>query len=95
METKTKKYQIKDKEYLFRSNMRAMIEFERAAMKPLSLMSTVEDQITLIWACTAAGMKKGGRDFDMKLEDFIDLIDGDYDLLSDLLEEVEEDPEKK
>lgn len=96
METKSKKYKIKNEEFIFRPNMRAMIEFERTALKPVTLSSTTEDQVTFIWAGTVAGMKKAGKEFDKTLEDFIDMIDGDYELLADLMEEVqEEEPEKK
>lgn len=96
MEITTKEYKINDQEFMFRPNMRAMIEFERLACKPVPTMMSTEDHITFLYAGTVAGMRKAGKEFTLTLDDYIDLIDGDFDLLSDLMDAVdEEDSEKK
>jgi hypothetical protein len=95
MEIKSRPYKINEKELLFRPNMRAMIDFERATGKSVDESVSTEDHVTFLFCGTVAGMKKAGRDFSLTLDDYIDLIDGDFSLLSDLMEVVEEDDSEK
>lgn len=96
MEIKSRPYKIKDLELVFRPNMRAMIEFERMTNKSISDSATTEDHIAFLYCGTVAGMKKEGREFSQSFDDYIDMIDGDFDLLSELVEVAEEeDSEKK
>ena len=95
MEIKSRPYKINEQEFLFRPNMRAMIDFERATGKSVTESESTEDHITFLFCGTVAGMKKAGREFTLSLDDYIDLIDGDFSLLSDLIDVIEEDDSEK
>lgn len=94
MEVTSKKYELNGKTYIFRPNFRAMIEFERIAEKPASLATTTEDNLLFLYCGTKAGMKKAKEKFTMDFEDFIDEVDGNFDILADLTEEPKKEKKK-
>jgi len=91
MENKTKKYKIDGDTFYYRPCAWAYIEFEKLAQKPFAeAKDTVEDTLRLIYACTVAGMKIEGQEFDMDFEAYVLKVDDNLSIISELAEEVTE-----
>jgi len=91
MENKTKKYKIDGDTFYYRPCAWAYIEFEQLTGKPFAeAEDTVKDTLSLIWACTVAGMKIEGKPFDMDFEAYVLKIDDNLSIISELAGEVTE-----
>ena len=99
MEVEVKKFTIKDREYFFRLNFRAMIEYEKLSGKPISELNftSMIDNSMLLYAGTKAGMLVEKLEFNNTIDEFIDLIDTEINTLSELLlgdDKIEEEDSK-
>ena len=84
MEVKTQQFKIAKHTFYFRANYRAMIEFENLAKKPVSEISTMKDTLMFVYSGVVAGMHVKGQAFAMSFDDFIDLMDDNFDLIKTL-----------
>ncbi len=93
MEVKSKKVKIGNETFYIRKSNRAFIEFEKIAEKSVSEMTTsIEDSLTLCYACVKAGMMYEKKEFNLTLDEFIDKTDGH---LVELTKALGGDTEKK
>ena len=87
MEVETKEFKIQDETYYFRPNFRAMIEFEKIAKKSTSQLddSSMIDSSQLLYCGVISGMRKKQKEFKLSYDEFIDLIDDNFDELAKVL----------
>ncbi len=86
---KDKIIRIGSKDYPIKLSVRAMIEFESMAGKPLSEMSSIKD-VTIIFYCM---LKAGGMT--LNYDQFMDLIDDNPDALREFNDLVFDKTKKK
>lgn len=80
MEVENKKVIIKDKEYVFRPNFRAFVEYEKMSKKSINQIENLNDAAMFVYCGIKSGMKFEKKEFNIEFEDFIDMLD-DLDIL--------------
>lgn len=84
-----KKIKIGDKDYPVKLTVRAMIKYQQLAGKSIEEIDTLED-VTLVFYCSILA---GGTD--ITYDQFMDLIDEDFDSIRDFKNALLESTEKK
>jgi len=92
MTSKVVKVTIKDKEYNLKAHSyRALFMFEEMTGKQITDISTLKDQITLLYCL----FKGNNKDFELSFDDFIDVIEEDESIFQKFVELNDEAPVQK
>ena len=84
--------------FFFRFNVKAGIHFEKMAgisSPDEEEELTFEQTIQLAYAGTVAGMWKEGKPFELSYDEYVDLVDQDFETISNLFDAMNPDPDKK
>jgi len=87
MEIVSKKVVIQGNQFMFRPNFRALMEYEELSGNSVDDVKTLKDYAMFIYSGVKAGEIYAKREFTIKFDEFLDMLDG-MDILTILADDT-------